>query len=81
MAQWIRRLPTEQEIPGSSPGMGCFDLIVFLSAQPESNQRPRDINCKQLQSPALPTELYADLVKNTFYRDLNPDYKDQNLGC
>ncbi len=24
MAQWIRRLPTEQEIPGSSPGMGCF---------------------------------------------------------
>ena len=30
------------------------------SAQPESNQRPRDINCKQLQSPALPTELYAD---------------------
>lgn len=89
MAQWIRRLPTEQEIPGSSPGMGCFDLIVFLccktnkklSAQPESNQRPRDINCKQLQSPALPTELYADLVKNRFYRDLNPDYKDQNLGC
>ena len=31
-----------------------------VSAQPESNQRPRDINCKQLQSPALPTELYAD---------------------
>jgi hypothetical protein len=24
MAQWIRRLPTEQEIPGSSPGMGFF---------------------------------------------------------
>ena len=24
MAQWIRRLPTEQEIPGSSPGMGLF---------------------------------------------------------
>lgn len=32
------------------------------SAQPESNQRPRDINCKQLQSPALPTELYADTI-------------------
>ena len=24
MAQWIRRLPTQQEIPGSSPGMGFF---------------------------------------------------------
>ena len=34
------------------------------SAQPESNQRPRDINCKQLQSPALPTELYADVVSS-----------------
>ena len=34
------------------------------SAQPESNQRPRDINCKQLQSPALPTELYADIIIN-----------------
>ena len=36
-----------------------------LSAQPESNQRPRDINCKQLQSPALPTELYADTITGT----------------
>ena len=24
MAQWIRRLPTEQEIPGSSPGTDYF---------------------------------------------------------
>ena len=36
-----------------------------LSAQPESNQRPRDINCKQLQSPALPTELYAATITCT----------------
>jgi hypothetical protein len=28
MAQWIRRLPTEQEIPGSSPGMGYFLLSI-----------------------------------------------------
>ena len=27
MAQWIRRLPTEQEIPGSSPGMGFFPIL------------------------------------------------------
>ena len=26
MAQWIRRLPTEQEILGSSPSMGFFFL-------------------------------------------------------
>lgn len=30
MAQWIRRLPTEQEIPGSSPGMGYF----FVRSEP-----------------------------------------------
>ena len=30
MAQWIRRLPTEQEIPGSSPGMGYF-FVEFVS--------------------------------------------------
>ena len=43
----------------------CYGTILvkkFSSAQPESNQRPRDINCEQLQSPALPTELYADLT-------------------
>ena len=28
MAQWIRRLPTEQEIPGSSPGMGFFFVFA-----------------------------------------------------
>ena len=30
MAQWIRRLPTEQEIPGSSPGMdSLFAFLVY----------------------------------------------------
>ena len=36
MAQWIRRLPTEQEIPGSSPGMGFFfvgDLIKLIKME------------------------------------------------
>ena len=31
MAQWIRRLPTEQEIPGSSPGMGFFFVFAHES--------------------------------------------------
>ena len=30
MAQWIRRLPTEQEIPGSSSGMGLFFASSFF---------------------------------------------------
>ena len=29
LAQWIRRLPPEQEIPGSSPGLD-FSVIHFL---------------------------------------------------
>ena len=29
MAQWLRRLPTEQEIPGSSPGVVAFAHIAF----------------------------------------------------
>ena len=29
MAQWIRRLPTEQEIPGSSPGSDCLFFGLF----------------------------------------------------
>ena len=28
MAQWTRRLPTEQEIPGSSPGRDLFYVFV-----------------------------------------------------
>ena len=40
-------------------------VCIKISAQPESNQRPRDINCKQLQSPALPTELYAATITCT----------------
>ena len=28
VAQWIRRLPTEQEIPGSSPG--GVNLFLFI---------------------------------------------------
>ena len=31
MAQWIRRLPTEQEIPGSSPGMGFFHFMFEVA--------------------------------------------------
>ena len=32
MAQWITRLPTEQKIPGSSPGkVGIFDFFLKLS--------------------------------------------------
>ena len=30
MAQWIRRLPTKQKIPGSSPGMDF--LYIFFPA-------------------------------------------------
>jgi hypothetical protein len=30
MAQWIRRLPTEQEIPGSSPGMDSLFFFSFV---------------------------------------------------
>ena len=60
--------------------MGYFLTPIFfpristskISAQPESNQRPRDINCKQLQSPALPTELYADLVEKKVLPGLEP---------
>jgi hypothetical protein len=33
MAQWIRRLPTEQEIPGSSPGMDSFFFFFSVDAQ------------------------------------------------
>ena len=35
MAQWLRRLPTEQEIPGSSPGVVVFVQlsIIFLPLQ------------------------------------------------
>jgi hypothetical protein len=32
MAQWIRRLPTEQEIPGSSPGMGSFTIFQKITS-------------------------------------------------
>ena len=31
MAQWIRRLPTEQEIPGSSPGRSLSFYIPTIS--------------------------------------------------
>ena len=52
------------------------NVFEKYSAQPESNQRPRDINCMQLQSPALPTELYADFwlikQKNGFNTTLFP---------
>ena len=33
MAQWIRRLPTEQEIPGSSPGRDFFFLFLSLRTE------------------------------------------------
>ena len=35
MAQWLRRLPTEQEIPGSSPGVVVFVQlsIIFIPLQ------------------------------------------------
>ena len=29
MAQWLRRLPTEQEIPGSSPGVVVFECCFY----------------------------------------------------
>lgn len=32
MAQWIRRLPTEQEIPGSSPGRSLSFYIPTISS-------------------------------------------------
>ena len=37
MAQWIRRLPTEQEILGSSPSMGFF----FLGDNPDASVAER----------------------------------------
>ncbi len=30
MAQWIRRLPTEQEIPGSTPGTVIFAVLNYI---------------------------------------------------
>ena len=33
MAQWLRRLPTEQEIPGSSPGVVVLVPIFHLVLQ------------------------------------------------
>ena len=32
MAQWITRLPTEQKIPGSSPGKLIFFLLLKIHA-------------------------------------------------
>ena len=31
VAQWITRLPTEQKIPGSSPGV--LGIVIFLTVQ------------------------------------------------
>jgi hypothetical protein len=56
----VERTLSMREAQGSIPCSSTFFRKKKRSAQPESNQRPRDINCKQLQSPALPTELYAD---------------------
>ena len=35
VAQWITRLPTEQKIPGSSPGEfdNCFDQLCLILIQ------------------------------------------------
>ena len=30
LAQWIRRVPTEHEIPGSSPGWYIFDFSIII---------------------------------------------------
>ena len=69
VAERLRRQPAKlmgYARVGSNPIVVVFVHQDFLqqdkkiSAQPESNQRPRDISCSHLQSPALPTELYAD---------------------
>ena len=54
MAQWIRRLPTEQEIPGSSPGMGCFDLIVFLCCKTNKKLSAQPLEISIASSYSLP---------------------------
>lgn len=68
VAERLRRQPAKlmgYARVGSNPIVVAFGMKIFYhqkkkSAQPESNQRPRDISCSHLQSPALPTELYAD---------------------
>ena len=37
VAQWLRRLPTEQEIPGSSPGVIVFCYTFFTYCNTFSN--------------------------------------------
>ena len=43
MAQWIRRLPTEQEIPGSSPGRDffCIFYLKVFVAQREVKEKKK----------------------------------------
>ena len=100
MAQWIRRLPTEQEIPGSSPGMAVLATQkqnqktlhpVRIELTPTKltrtwvwrlNHSATDAIRKRIQQTNLPKENKKNkkMQQNRFYRDLNPDYKDQNLG-
>ena len=60
MAQWIRRLPTEQEIPGSSPGMGYFFNSATFGEQklkknfPRSRSRTSDLEISIASSYSLP---------------------------
>ena len=39
MAQWIRRLPTEQEILGSSPSMGFFFFWIFFVGKKKKKKK------------------------------------------
>ena len=41
MAQWIRRLPTEQEILGSSPSMGFFFLGCVEKKKKKKKKKPQ----------------------------------------
>jgi hypothetical protein len=54
MAQWIRRLPTEQEILGSSPSTG-FLFFVCLFAYPKKRYSGRGLNSR-------PSACKADVI-------------------
>ena len=46
MAQWIRRLPTEQEILGSSPSTDFFFLLLLLFVYRKKNGVMRESNSR-----------------------------------
>jgi hypothetical protein len=62
--------------PGSNPGTAKLSFFsfryVFLVVQKRRGSTP---------SGVIHFVVVLFIHKKRFYRDLNPDYKDQNLGC